>query len=223
MSLPRLGLICRLGLRVDCFCPLLPKRTAVQDEWWQGNAPCQLLHVTGKLHGLELCDLGKLLCLGRRDDGNPLGNLESPLQLLCAFGAEKLIDSSFCLFEVTADHADPRHIKDHGDGEGHQADDDKVQAQAALTVSYTQSDGVVFGPRGDTGVASTVFERDRSDVQDAILLNQPLPTWSHNTKDNKTKTVSLKALEIRLENWGKREETFSLIADLKSVLSSSSL
>lgn len=141
--------------------------------------------MAGELHGLELRDLGELQRLGRRDDGNPLGDLKGPLQLLRALGVEELVDGSLRLLEVAADHAEPRHVEDHGDGEGHQADDDEVQAQAAVGVGHTQSDGVVLGAAGtgggDTRVASPVLKGDCSDVQDTILLNLPLPTWSQDT------------------------------------------
>lgn len=141
--------------------------------------------MTGELHGLELRDLGELQRLGRRDDGNPLGDLKRPLQLLCTLGAEELVDGSLRLLEVAADHAEPRHVEDHGDGEGHQADDDEVHAQAAVGVGYTQSDSVVFGlagaAGGDAGVATAVLEGDHCDVQVPIFLNLPLLTWSQNT------------------------------------------
>lgn len=89
---------------------------------------------------------------------------------------------------MATDHADPCHIQDHCDGEGHQADDDIVQTQAAVCVGHTHSDGVAFGRAGcDAGVAATVFKGDLSDIQDAVLLNLPLPTWRENTrKDDKT-------------------------------------
>lgn len=161
------------------FGPLLPECAAVHDEWRQRNAPCQILHMSGELHRLVLRDLGQLQRLGWRDDGNLLGDLKRLLQLLCALGAEELVDGSLRLLEVAADHAQPRHVEDHGNGEGHQADDDEVQAEAAVVVGYTHSDGVVLAPTdgtgGDTGVASTVLEGDNSDVQDPVLLNLPLP------------------------------------------------
>lgn len=136
--------------------------------------------MTSKLHGLVLRDLGELHRLGRRDNWNALGDLKRLLQLFCALSAEELIDGSLGLLEVAADHAKPRHVEDHGDGEGHQADDDVVKAQATVGVGYTKSDGVVFVPTaatgGDAGVAATVLEGDHSDVQGALLLNLPLLT-----------------------------------------------
>ena len=136
--------------------------------------------MTSELHGLVLRDLGELHRLGRRDDGNALGDFERLLQLLRALGAEELVDGSLGLLEVAADHADPRHVEDHGDGEGHEADDDVVEAQAAVGVGYTKDDGVVFGPAsasgGNASVAATVLIRDQSDIQGAVLLNLPLPT-----------------------------------------------
>lgn len=141
--------------------------------------------MAGELHGLELRDLGELQRLGRRDDGNALGHLERLLQLLRALGAEELVDGSLRLLEVAADHAEPRHVEDHGDGEGHQAHDDVVQAEAAADVGHAQGDGVVVGPSGakggHAGVAAAVLEGDHGDVQGALLLNLPLPTWSQNT------------------------------------------
>lgn len=146
--------------------------------------------MAGKLLGLEVRDLGELQCLGGCDDGNVLGDLKGLLHLLSALCAEELVDGSLRLLEVAADHADPCHVQDHRDGEGDQADDDVVQAQATVRVGYAHSDAVAFGcaaPTGsDAGVAATIPKRDSGDVQDAGLLNLPLPTWKENTQDDKT-------------------------------------
>lgn len=141
----------------------------------------------GELLGLELRDLGELQRLGRGDDGDPLGHLERLLQLLGSFSAEELVDGSLRLLEVAADHAQPRHIEDEGDAEGHQAHDDEVQAQAAAGVRHAQRDRVILrrpgAAGGHAGVAPAVLKGDASDIQHAVLLDLPLPTCSQSTKD----------------------------------------
>lgn len=154
---------------------LLARRAAVQDERRQRHTARQLLHVAGELQGLELCDLGELLRLGRGDDGDPLGNLEGLLQLLGALGAEEVVDGALRLLQVAADHAEACHVQDHGDAEGHQAGDNKVQAQAAVGVRHTQRDAEVPAG-GDAGVAAAVLEGDRPNAEAAVLPDVPLLT-----------------------------------------------
>lgn len=153
---------------------------AVHDQRGQGDAPRQLLDVTGEFHRLELRHLGELQRLCRRDNRNPLGDLKGLLQLFRALGAEELVDGSLRLLQVSADHAESGRVEDHGDGERHQADDNKVQAQATVGVGHAQGNGAVFGPAsavgGNTGVASTVLKGDQGDVQVTVSLNLPLLT-----------------------------------------------
>lgn len=163
----------------------------MEDEWRQGDAAGQLLQVAGKLHGLKLRDFGELLSLGWRDDGDLLGDVEGPLQLLRALGAEELVDDLLGLLQVAADHAQPCHVQDDGDGERHQAHGDEVQPQPAVSVGHAQSDGVVsvgsHAAGGHAGVAAAVLEGDNRDVEDTLLLDLPLPSWNQSEKEKKLK------------------------------------
>lgn len=132
--------------------------------------------MASELHGLELCDLGELLRLGRCNDGNPLGHLEGLLQLLGAFRAEEVVDGALRFLQVAADHAQAGHVKDHGDAEGHQTGDNEVQTQTTLGVGHTQRDAIVSAA-GNAGVAATVLEGDIPNVEAAILPNNPPLTW----------------------------------------------
>lgn len=92
---------------------------------------------------------------------------------------------------MSADHAEPGRVEDHGDGERHQADDNKVQAQAAVGVGDAESDGVVFGPAivasDNAGVAAAILKGDHGDIQVTVLLDLPLLTWT-NTEHKQKET-----------------------------------
>lgn len=153
---------------------------AVHDKRGQGDAPRQLLDVTGELHRLELRHLGELQRFGGCENGNSLGNLKSLLQLFRALGAEELVDGSLCLLQMRADHAKSGRVEDHCDSERYQTDDNKVQAQAAVGVGHAECYRIVSGlagaASGNTGVTSTVVKGDHCDIQVTIFLNLPLLT-----------------------------------------------
>lgn len=151
--------------------------------------------MASKLHGLELCDLGKLLRLSRCDDGDPLGHLEGLLQLLSALCAEEVVDGALSLLQVAADHAEACHIEDHGDAEGYQTGDNEVQAQTTVCVGHTQRDAKVSAG-GNAGVATTVLEGDIRNAEAAILPEVPPLTWRGRRQ---TGTLKVRQFSLRLQ------------------------
>lgn len=154
---------------------LLHEGPAVQDQGREGNAPGQLFDVASELHGLELSDFGQLERLGRGDDGDALGDLESFLQLLRPFRAEELVDGLLRFAEVAAHHAQAGDVQNEGDGKGNEAHNHVVDAHVPRGEDNPQGDCVVQGLvmiNACTRVPAPVSKADLCDVE-GVVSNPP--------------------------------------------------